>query len=112
IIGASGGPFLPQPMASTTAGTTQRRRRRNNRTILTPVGSSESLLDRRLLGLGGRAALRHDAPAGCRRPESAHVHAEVADLVVENPLGGVEQARRLRAIPARRLERILDQIAL
>src|SRR6266550_5303771 len=63
------------------------------------------------LGLGGRS-LGHDAPSPFRRPEPAHVDAEVADLVVENPLGGVEQARRLRAIPARRLERVLDQIAL
>ena len=36
----------------------------------------------------------------------------LADLVVQHPLGRVEQPRRLRAVPARRLQRVLNQILL
>ena len=46
------------------------------------------------------------------RLEAAHVDAVAAHLVVEDPLGGVEQARRLGAVAARRLQRVLDQVAL
>ena len=44
--------------------------------------------------------------------EASPVDAVLADLVVDDARGGVEQARRLGAVAARHLERVLDEILL
>src|SRR5690349_19431702 len=96
-IGASGGPFLPQ--APTTAASAS-------------AAVTRSIV-RRLTTRPrpARRALSGAAPH-LRRLEPPHVDRVVAHLVVEDALGGVEQSRRLGAIAARRLQRVLDQIAL
>src|SRR6185503_2286338 len=71
-----------------------------------------SLLGSKLTRFGRRVMLHRDASARFRGFEAAHVDIQVADLVVENPLRGVEEARGLGAVPARGLERVLDQVAL
>src|SRR6185295_11361309 len=67
-------------------------------------------------GLLGRRGVGVGAPDGAAAAvgwtEAPHVDAEVADLVVENALRGVEQPRGLGAVAARRLERVLDEVAL
>src|SRR4029079_5417625 len=46
------------------------------------------------------------------RLEAAAVDAVLPHLVAEDALGGVEQARRLRAVAARRLERVEQDVPL
>src|SRR5262245_18252247 len=45
-------------------------------------------------------------------PEPLRVDRVPPDLVVDDPLGGVEQPRGLRAVASGRLERVLNQILL
>src|SRR5436853_129084 len=107
MIGARGGPFLPHAAARKATPSTASHDTREdfNRAILL-FGCCRHVR----ISLGRRHRALTAADVG--RTEPADVDAEVSHLVVEDPLGGIEEACRLRAIPARRLERILDEVAL
>src|SRR5437667_11528790 len=96
-----------------------RGRRRTTKVFLKPRrprslrSSCPSLLAHRLIYFDRlRLGASRGAAAAIRWTEPSHIDAEVADLVVENPLGRVEQARRLCPVAARRLEGVLDEVAL
>src|SRR5262245_42515674 len=44
--------------------------------------------------------------------KASDIDAVLADLVVDHPLGSIEQSRRLRAVTACRFERVLNQVLL
>src|SRR5262249_40882792 len=51
-----------------------------------------------------------EAALGRLRPEALGVDAVLPDFVVDDPLGAVEEPRRLRAVASRGLQRVLNQI--
>src|SRR3954463_8632301 len=122
-MGASGAPFLPQPVRESVANATPNTHIPTPNSQLPddagclevgaafpPVGTWElSRINLLRCYRAGRVAHdvarqlpdRLESGATLRRLEPARVDAVAAHLVVQDPLGRVEQARRLGAVAAR-----------
>src|SRR5688572_22050395 len=98
-IGASGEPRLPQ---AAVASATQ------SRTAAATAGREQNRRDtsvREGVLLVARVAVGGGALADVGRSEAAGIDGVALHLVVEDPFGGIEQPRGLRAVAACRLER-------
>src|SRR5688572_21122708 len=102
-IGAIGGPFLPHDAAASAAQSTA-----------IPIARPEFRLTSVCCHLGAIVSygleerIGRDPLAHVGRSEAARVDGVAANFVVEDAFGRVEQACGLRAITARRLQRVLD----
>src|SRR6186713_2264966 len=67
-----------------------------------------------MVGLSGMSSSTGRDPSVIRHdsPESLPVDSVLADLVVEDAAGGLEQARGLGAVASRALERVLQDVLL
>src|SRR5437879_6387776 len=76
------------------------------------VTAAAALLLRQRISHYPPCNLKSEFPDSTSASKSASVDDVLADFVVQHPLGGVEQARRLGAIPAGGLQRVLNQVFL
>ena len=128
MMGASGGPFFPHAAKATKDPHTITREHHEEVLRILEITNTQILLRdlRNLRGLRlllGRCRLfrRHwlidvgaadHSTSGIRRPEAAHVDAEIPHLVVEDALRRIEQPRRFGAVAAGRFQRVLNEIPL